>query len=240
MADILYAPRVSPDGLGNIAPVQGSDGSLTAQATARFGQAMGGFGATLGQIAGQFREVNAEADVMRRRTNFLLGVTSLNDKYRNDEDPTTVAQRYDADLAKLRETALDGVDPTHRPKLEYDFQRQSVSAFTDQQVTALKRQGDQYTGQLDAQYQAHTARYAAARTDGERQTAQDELETVLQSGLKSGYITHKSAEAYREGLRKSGDEAQALRMIGANPAGARLASPRSCRVPRARWRRGWG
>lgn len=223
MSGLIYVPQVSSDGIGRQALPQGGDGALTAAATAKLGQAVEGFGDTLAKVSAAQLGINRETNKAKRETDFLLGVDGLNQKYQNDPDPSSAPQRYQEEVTKLRQTAIDGFDPQTRAEFDLHLQRKSITAVSNQRYDALKRQSDQYTGNLDAQYQLYTNRYAAAKTDEERKAVAGELEQSLQSGVASGMMTHRGAEGYRQALAKTGDEALALRAIGQNPAAAQAA-----------------
>lgn len=223
MSGLLYVSQTSPDSLGRGQVPQGNGGELTAQAMTRLGQSIENAGDTFAKISQHQVNINRETDEAKRTTEFLVGIDGLNQKYQNDPDPSTAPQRYQDEANKLRETSLNGFDPQTRAQLDLKLQRHAISANANQRFDALKRQGDQYTGNLDAQYQIYTNRYASAKTDAERQAITGEMDATLQSGVARGMITAKGAEGYRQGLAKTGDEAIALRAIGANPAAAQSA-----------------
>ena len=223
MSGLIYVPQVSSDGLGRGIGNPGDGGEMTAQATARFGQALEGFGDQLAKANASVQKINTENDVLQRQTNFSQGVDALNQKYQNDPDPSTAPQRYAEELKTLREQNLAGVDPSQRVWLDHTFQKSSIPAVGNIRFDALKKQADQYSANLDTQYQFLTSRYAAAKTDAERESARVELDTLLNTGTSQGRISFKQAEGYRQSMGKTGDEALALRAIGQNPASAMAA-----------------
>lgn len=224
---LIYAPQMTPDGLSRPIDPGASGGELTGQAIGRLGQAVERAGEQVFTAVERARTIRATTDVERRTTGFLTDIDGLNQKYQNDPDPSTAPDRYREELDQARKTRMDGVDPMMRDHLDTVLARKAITAAANARFDHLKRQGDEYTGNLDKQFQVLTNQYANARTDGERAAAVADLETTLARGVSSGMATHKMAEGYRQALSKTGDEARALRAIGTSPAMARslLADP---------------
>lgn len=219
----VYISRVSSEGIGQLEPTRAPMGEMTGQAMARFGQALGGLGSQVFNVSQQIEQVNRATTLAERETQFLTKIDGLNEEFRNDQDPATAEQRFQAKAQELRGQALNGLRQEDQAELGLKLQRKVIAYNGEVRTGALKRQADTYGASVDQQYDVLTKKYANAASDAERQAIAGELDDTLKSGIARGMLTAKGAEAYRQSLVKTGDTALLLRQIGQNPAAAEAA-----------------
>jgi len=153
----------------------------------------------------------------------MTGIDNLGKEFENDPDPATAEQRFQEQVTKLEGSALEGLRPDDAAELRVQLRRQSISYAGGVRANALKKQSDGYLANVDQQFDVLTRNYANAKTDTERQTFIAELDETLKSGVSRGMMTAKAAEAYRQSMAQTGDNALVLRQIGMNPAAAQAA-----------------
>ncbi|MFO0450215.1 MAG: transglycosylase SLT domain-containing protein, partial [Pseudomonadota bacterium] len=161
--------------------------------------------------------------VADRKTGFMTGIDNLGKEFENDPDPATAEQRFQEQVTKLEGSALEGLRADDAAELRVQLRRQSISYAGGVRANALKKQADGYLANVDQQFDVLTRNYANAKTDTERQTFLAELDETLKGGVSRGMMTAKAAEAYRQSMAQTGDNALVLRQIGMNPAAAQAA-----------------
>ncbi|MCA3668137.1 MAG: lytic transglycosylase domain-containing protein [Methylobacterium sp.] len=218
----VYISRGSSQGIGELQPSR-ADMSVSGQAQARFGQALGGLGNSIFSLSQQIEEINRSSTLADRKTQFLTGIDDLGKQFENDPDPATAEQRFQEQVMKLEGSTLEGLRPDDEAELRVQLRRQSISYAGGVRAGALKKQADGYQANVDQQFDVHTKRYAQAQSETERQAIVGELDETLKSGVQRGMMTAKAAEAYRQSMVQTGDNALVLRQIGMNPAAAQAA-----------------
>jgi soluble lytic murein transglycosylase-like protein len=229
MSAPVYISRGSSQGIGELQPSRDNSAQITGQAQARFGQALGGLGNVAFSLGEQIQQINRASTVADRKTGFMTGIDNLGKEFENDPDPATAEQRFQEQVTKLEGSALEGLRADDAAELRVQLRRQSISYAGGVRANALKKQSDGYLANVDQQFDVLTRNYANAKTDTERQTFIAELDETLKSGVSRGMMTAKAAEAYRQSMAQTGDNALVLRQIGMNPAAAQaaLADPES-------------
>jgi len=223
MSAPVYISRGSSQGIGELQPSRDNSAQITGQAQARFGQALGGLGNVAFSLGEQIQQINRASTVADRKTGFMTGIDNLGKEFENDPDPATAEQRFQEQVTKLEGSALEGLRPDDAAELRVQLRRQSISYAGGVRANALKKQSDGYLANVDQQFDVLTRNYANAKTDTERQTFIAELDETLKSGVSRGMMTAKAAEAYRQSMAQTGDNALVLRQIGMNPAAAQAA-----------------
>lgn len=219
----IYINRVSTEGLGQLSGSSVAPNQITGQAAAQFGNAIGGLGQAVQQVAVQYDKIGRATTIAERETKFLTGIDSLKEEFKNDPDPVTMPQRFEERAKKLREEQTRGLGTEDGAELNLRLTRKQISYTGEVRQTSLRKQADSYSAGLDSQYETLTRRYAQAGSDVEREGIAGEMESTLATGIRDGMTTAKSAEAYRQALRKTGDSAVVLRQIASNPAMAQKA-----------------
>ncbi len=223
MSAPVYISRGSSQGIGELQPSRDNSAQITGQAQARFGQALGGLGNVAFSLGEQIQQINRASTVADRKTGFMTGIDNLGKEFENDPDPATAEQRFQEQVTKLEGSALEGLRPDDAAELRVQLRRQSISYAGGVRANALKKQADGYLANVDQQFDVLTRNYANAKTDTERQAIVAELDETLKSGVSRGMMTAKAAEAYRQSMVQTGDNALVFRQIGMNPAAAQAA-----------------
>ncbi len=215
-----YQSQVAPPGPGRMPVIQPAD--AVGRGLGSFGQAVAGFGETLGRVADYNKQLRDGSEGIGARAHYLKGLDELQTRWSESPDYKSAPEAFASAEAQLRQEALDMVsDPREREALGFDFERQSIAARGAVHGAARSNEASTAVANLDVADQSYFRRYGAAASDAERQAILADRDKAIDGLATTGLITPVQAQQRKLTFQATTEQGAVLELIRTDPTRAK-------------------
>jgi hypothetical protein len=190
------------------------------QAIARFGQALSGTAQVASQASAVFDHVNRSTAKLQVEADSIEQSNALVEKYRNDPDPATAADRAKEEAWQKANTQIARLSPADQQEYKTFYTQKIEQTAGRIRQLSLGRQQDQTQANLNTLATDAQKRYVEAGSPDEQQRILADFGKSLEQNTRLGLIGATQAQAYLKSFTASGDEALVLRDMAKSPDAA--------------------